>query len=357
MFSGALSCLFVLVATNRLPLTNQARIEQLKKITVDENSAIIDLVKKASPSVVSIISSNKQANALGQVSQSEIGAGTGMVVGEDGLILTNKHVVDSADSFKVITSEGKEYSAKLLATDPTNDIAFIKADAHDLKPIELGDSGNIQVGQRVAAIGNALGQFQNTVTTGIISGIKRPIVASGTSTNESLSNLFQTDAAINPGNSGGPLLNIDGQVIGINTAVAGEGSQNIGFAIPINEAKNDIYSVQTLGRIAKPYLGVRYVAVSKQIATRNNLPVDYGAYVIGSDNSSAVIPGSPADKAGLKEGDIILKINDQKIDSNNSLSSVISNYKIGDKIKLIYLRDGKESTAQVVLGENSTKPN
>ncbi|MDP4038873.1 MAG: trypsin-like peptidase domain-containing protein [bacterium] len=349
---GLLGALILLVVTGRLPLTREAKIDQIKKISVSENSAIIDLVKKVSPSVVSITSNASKVNVLGQTSETQIGAGTGMIVGENGLILTNKHVVEGGgDSFTVITSDGKEYSAKVLAKDPSADIAFLKIEANSLKPVELGDSSTVQVGQRVVAIGNALGQFQNTVTTGIISGIKRPIIASGGNTNESLSNLFQTDAAINPGNSGGPLTNIDGQVIGINTAVAGEGTQNIGFAIPINEAKNDIASVEATGKITKPYLGVHYIPLTKEIATKNKLPVNEGAYLVGSNNSPAILPGSPADKAGLADGDIIIKIDGVKIDKTNSLASAIGGFKINDKVKIIYIRGGKERTTEAKLTE------
>jgi len=219
--------------------------------------------------------------------------------------------------------------------------------------VELGDSSTVQVGQRVVAIGNALGQFQNSVTTGIISGIKRPVVASSGSTTENLSNLFQTDAAINPGNSGGPLINLDGQVIGINTAMAGEGTQNIGFAIPINEAKNAIASVKATGKIVKPYLGVRYVPLTKEIAARNNLPVSEGAYLVSQPELPAVLPGSPAEKAGLKSGDIIIKINDIKINQANSLQSVIGSFQINDKIKITYLRDGKEKVTEAKLEAKS----
>jgi serine protease Do len=207
----------------------------------------------------------------------------------------------------------------------------------------------------VVAIGNALGQFQNTVTTGVISGKSRPVTAADSAGSESLQNLFQTDAAINPGNSGGPLVNIDGQVIGINTAVAGQGSQNIGFAIPINEAIKDIESVVTNGKISRAYLGVRYVPLNAQIAKEYNLGVDYGAYIVSSQNgSSSVVAGSPADKAGLKNGDVILKIDNQKIDDKNSLTSLVGQKSPGDKVKLTIYRDGKEQSIDVILAEAST---
>ena len=318
------------------------------KVTVLEQSAIIDLVKKVSPSVVSITSTSETSNIFGQ-SQAQEGAGTGIIVSDDGLILTNKHVISGATSLSVITSDNKTYKgAHVVATDPSNDIAFVKVDAKGLKAAELGDSSAVEVGQSVVAIGNALGQFQNSVTSGIISGRKQTITAGSGSESETLTNLFQTDAAINPGNSGGPLVNIAGQVIGINTAIAGE-AQNIGFAIPINDAKNDLESVKNKGKITRAYLGVRYVANTKSIAAANNLPTDSGAIVSGTGTNPAVVSGSPADKAGLKEGDIIVKVNDTAVDDKNSLSSALAQYKPGDTVKITYYRDGKQQTTNATL--------
>jgi len=212
------------------------------------------------------------------------------------------------------------------------------------------------VGQEVVAIGNALGQFQNTVTEGIVSGLSRGVTAgddSGiTGSSEQLQNLFQTDAAINPGNSGGPLVNLEGQVVGINTAVAGQGSQNIGFAIPINDAKPLISSVKSTGKIVRAYLGVRYVALDQQTAQANNLPVSDGAWVqAAGDQNSGVMPGSPADKGGVKDGDIITKVNDDTIDSTHSLQSLIGKHKPGDRVTLTVNRNGKTMTLGVTLQE------
>lgn len=328
-------------------------IEERKSLLVKEDSAVINVAKQVSPSVVSITSSSTAVDLFGQ-SQAQSSSGTGIILKSSGLILTNKHVVEGGENFTVITSDGKQYKdAKVVAKDPTNDIAFLQVAASGLTAAQLGDSSKVEVGQRVIAIGNALGQFQNTVTTGVISGKSRPITASGGAGGaESLQNLFQTDAAINPGNSGGPLVNIAGEVIGMNTAVAGDGAQNIGFAIPINEAKKDITSVSDGGKIVRPYLGVRYTTVTQDIAASNNLSDSTigGAY-IGAGNTDGVVAGSPADKAGLKNGDIILKLNDTQLDKNNSLSTVIGQFSVGDTVTVTYMRDGKSRTAKVKLQE------
>lgn len=332
-------------------------IEERKSLLVKEDSAVIDVAKQVSPSVVSITSSSTGVDFFGQ-DQSQSSSGTGVILKSNGLILTNKHVVEGGQNFTVITSDGKQYKdAKVVAKDPSNDIAFLQISATGLTAARLGDSSKVEVGQRVIAIGNALGQFQNTVTTGVISGKSRPITASGGAGGaESLQNLFQTDAAINPGNSGGPLVNIAGEVIGLNTAVAGDGAQNIGFAIPINEAKKDITSVSNGGKIVRAYLGVRYTTVTRDIVARNDLvEAAVGGAYIGAGNSSGVVSGSPADKAGLQNGDIIIKINDTKLGEANSLSSVITQFNVGDTVTITYLRDGKSRTAKVKLTEAPTQ--
>jgi serine protease Do len=326
-----------------------------KAVRLEESSATIDVAKKVTPSVVSIIASTKKINIFGYQDTTS-GAGTGIIVSSEGLIMTNKHVVDGASEFRVITSDSKEYEAKLVSVDPTsNDLAFIKmTNAKGLTAAELGDSSAVEIGQKVIAIGNALGQFQNTVTTGIISGKGRPVTATDSSggNTETLQNLFQTDAAINPGNSGGPLVTVTGQVIGINTAIAGD-AQNIGFAIPINEVKGPLASVLETGRIIVPYLGVRYLSITKEFAALNNLKSNSGALIKGSGSNSAVVSGSPADKAGVKEGDIIVKIDGVSIDSNHSLQAIISNKKVGDNIKLDIIRDGKNITLEAKLAASS----
>ncbi len=324
-----------------------------KTYNVQEQSAVIDVVKKVSPSVVSITSEGSSQGLFGSILKTN-SAGTGFIVDSDGLIVTNKHVVsDTNAKYTVFTSDGKKYSAEVKARDSLNDLAFVKINASNLPVAELGDSDKLEVGQTVVAIGNALGQYQNTVTTGVVSGIGRVITAgdqSGSS-QESLDNVIQTDAAINPGNSGGPLLNIGGQVIGINTAMDQQG-QSIGFAIPINMIKKQVSSVESSGKIVRPVLGVRYIPITKDLAASDNLKSDKGALVYGGDNPG-VVPGSAADKAGIKEADIILKINNDSIDENNSITSILQKYSPGDKVTLTILRDGNQKTVVVTLGSSS----
>ncbi|MFA5157961.1 MAG: trypsin-like peptidase domain-containing protein [Patescibacteria group bacterium] len=331
-----------------IPLT------ETRKINVQESGAIIDSAGKVSPAVVSIIAKSQVQTIFGNTAEAQ-SAGTGFIITSDGLILTNKHVVStSGASYTVITADGKNYDAKIQSSDPLNDLAVIKIEASGLPVVELGDSDQIVVGQWVVAIGNALGQFQNTVTAGVISAKQRDIQASDSngSNSENLSGLLQTDAAINSGNSGGPLINLDGQVIGINTAVA-SGAQGIGFAIPINAAKSAIDSIKKTGKIIRPYLGVRYLPITPDIAKTNNLSYDYGALVVRGNGLGqvAVVPGSPADKAGVVENDIILEINGERINSSNSLTSLLSKYNVGDTVNVKISHQGSEKTVKVTLQE------
>ncbi len=283
----------------------------------------------------------------------EVGAGSGFIVSEDGLVLTNKHVVeDTAAEYRVVTNDGKEHVAKVLARDPAQDLAILKIEGSGFKPLQLGESNNLQIGQTVIAIGNALGEFQNTVSTGVVSGLSRSITASGGQMQETLENVIQTDAAINSGNSGGPLLNLSGEVIGINTAVASQ-AQGIGFALPIDLAKRDIEQVKNNSKISYPFLGVRYTLLTPETAKQQNLSVDYGAMISrsASDSSPAVVAGSPADKAGLKEKDIILEFNGEKITQENTLTKAIAAHLPGDKITLKIMRNNKQFLADVILGE------
>jgi len=283
----------------------------------------------------------------------QIGGGSGFIISEDGLVLTNKHVVvDTNAEYVVVTNDNKEYKAKVLARDPVQDLAVLKINASGLHPLPLGDSNKNVLGQTVIAIGNALGEFKNTVSVGVISGLGRKVQASGGSINEIIEGAIQTDAAINQGNSGGPLLNLRGEVIGINTAMA-FGAENIGFAIPINKAKKAIQSVKTTGKIAVAYLGVRYQIITPTLKEKNNLPVDYGAWIMGDKNKNepAVVSGSAAEKAGLKEGDIILEVDGKKIDAENTLSSLIQKHSVGDTVVLKIIRGDKIIDIKVILGE------
>ncbi|MDD3735337.1 MAG: trypsin-like peptidase domain-containing protein [Candidatus Pacebacteria bacterium] len=287
----------------------------------------------------------------------EIGGGSGFIISEDGLVLTNKHVISDKDAqYTVFTNDGKKYDAEVVALDPMEDIGVIKIKLDNsikFKPLNLGDSDKLKIGQTVIAIGNALGEFKNTVSVGVVSGLGRTVtaVSSGFET-ETITNVIQTDAAINQGNSGGPLLNLNGEVIGINTAVA-SGAENIGFALPINTAKKAIQDVKERGKIVYPFLGVRYVLVNEQIKNELNLSVDYGALIMKDEttNEPAVVPGSAADKAGLKENDIILEVDGKKITEQNPLYKIIREYNTGDEVQMKVLRDGKEINIKVKLGE------
>lgn len=289
----------------------------------------------------------------------KIGGGSGFIVSSDGLILTNRHVIfDKTADYMIMTQNDKKYPAKIIARDPINDVAVLKINAKNLPTIKMGDSSKLELGETVIAIGTALGQFPNTVSTGIVSGLSRFITAHSSPGGyaEQLRGLIQTDAAINPGNSGGPLLNIDGEAIGINAAIV-FGAQNIGFAIPINTAKKDIDDINKYGRLRKPFLGLRYLILDKRLKTKHRLPVDYGAYVIPDvgPKEASVLPDSPAAKAGLKEHDIILECNNKKITEKNTLQDLIQKFQIGETINLKVWRQGKIFDAKVKLEERSSK--
>jgi len=285
----------------------------------------------------------------------KVGGGSGFIVEPDGLIVTNKHVVYEPESeYTVITSDEKEYKGTVVSRDPINDVAVLKISADNLPTAVIGDSDTIELGQTAIAIGNALGLFNNTVSKGIISGLGRKITAAMGENGlvENLRHVIQTDVAINQGNSGGPLVNLDGEVIGINTAII-FGAQNIGFALPINWAKTDLDDLQQYGRIIRPYLGVRYVMLNKDLQEQYKLTVNSGALVIKDHipGSQAVIPASPAFKAGLRENDIIVSIDSHKIDDKSELADFIENKKVGDVIPLEYLRQGKLIQAELKLEE------
>ncbi len=353
-----------------------------KQAVFSQESFVVNAVKKTNPAVVSIIISQnvpkyescvnpnqqQQQNPFGDLfpdfffnfpqycqngtEKKDIGGGSGFLVSPDGLIVTNKHVVDLKNAeYTVFTNDGKKHAATVVARDPVLDIALIRIAGSGFSYLTLGNSDSLQVGQSVIAIGNALAEYRNTVSVGVVSGLARSVTAGDSSGNtELLDHVIQTDAAINPGNSGGPLLDLSGNVIGVNVAIA-QGSQNIGFALPINSVKSAIESVKNTGKIVRPYLGVRYVAINAEMKDKNNLSVDYGVLVKAGANPNelAVVPGSPADKAGIVENDIILEVDGVKLDDTNTLASLIRQKSIGSVINLKILHKGVEKTVQVTL--------
>lgn len=349
----------------------------------DHEAKIIDAVNRASPAVVSVIAT-KDLPVLEQeftnpfqdddffnqffgdpfeyrvpqyrqngTEKREVSGGTGFLVSSDGLIVTNRHVVDiEGAEYTVLTNDGERFEAEVLARDPVHDLAVVKIKKDNLPTVPLGDASNLQIGQTVIAIGNALGEFQNTVSVGVVAGLGRTIQAGDGQSSETIEDAIQTDAAINRGNSGGPLLNLKGEVIGINTAIV-IGSQNIGFAILVNRAKKAVDDVKARGKITYPWLGVRYLLVSEELQKKNDLPYSYGALVLRGEERSdlAVIPGSPADKAGIQENDIILEVDGVRVDEKHSLASLIQQKQVGDTVTLKVYSKGQEKTVSVTLEE------
>lgn len=333
---------------------------------LDDQDATIMAIKKVMPAVVNIIVMDKQVSTVinlstgEQTQKTEIaqkGSGTGFLISSDGLILTNKHVASAGNEktaeFKILLNTGKQYYAQLIGKDPINDLAVLKIFDKNLPYIQLGDSDKLQIGSTVIAIGNALGRYQNSATKGIVSGLGRSIEASdqaGT-ISEVLDNVIQTDAEINPGNSGGPLVDLNGNIVGINVAID-QNDSSIGFAIPINDAIPVIKSVREIGRIVRPMLGIRYVMLTPEIAQDNKLPLSAGAFILAGENGvPSVLPDSPASKAGLKQGDIITEINAIKLQDRTTLISVVQKYKPGNKIGMKVFRGGKFLILTAVLDE------
>jgi len=342
---------------------------------MEHERAIIGVVEEVSPAVISIVATKDVPiierhfdvfeDPFGfrfQVPQyedrgterREVGGGSGFIISPEGMVLTNRHVVeDESAEYTIFTNEGEKFDAEVIARDPIQDLAIMRIQGEEIFPtVRLGDSSKAIIGQTAIAIGNALGEFKNTVSVGVVSGLDRTISVIEGGRVYTFEGVIQTDAAINRGNSGGPLLNLDGEVIGINTAMV-IGAQNIGFSIPINVAKRTIESVVTHGRIVYPFLGVRYFIVDQKVMEENNLPVDYGAWVVGERGEPAVFPGSAAEKAGMKEWDIILEFDGKRISRDNHLARVIVEYDPGDEISLLIMRDGKEMLVEAVLGERS----
>ena len=341
-------------------------------------SPVVEIVKRVSPAVINIVISKDMPKLEGFYTMPfggqeyivpkfdkrakqkiKIGGGSGFIVSPYGIVLTNAHVVeDTKAEYTVIMDHGDDAKLpiKIIARDQINDIAILKiesADRKDFPHIELGDSRLLELGEDIIAVGYALGEFRNTVSTGVVSGLSRFIQAqTGYEKHvERLRGLIQTDAAINPGNSGGPIINMEGKAVGISTAVV-FGAQNIGFAIPINNAKKDLEELKKFGHIRQPFLGVRYIIIDEMIQKQNKLPVDHGAMIVRETlGEHAVVPGSSAEKAGLKEFDIILEASGEKITPDNTLQDIISKNKIGDILKCKVLRNGKESEVKVKLEE------
>lgn len=342
-------------------------------------SQLAKTIKKVMPSVVSIIISksleeiekelpaemtpimpfgvpelkipDEKVDARGMV---QVGGGSGFIVESNGVILTNKHVIsDAGAEYTVLTNDGKKYPAKILARDPVDDVAILKIEAENLPVAALGDSSKIELGDDVLAIGNALGLFKNTVSRGIISGMSRSISAKPDPKEpvQELRGLIQTDAAINPGNSGGPIINLDGEVIGINAAIV-FGAQNVGFAIPINAAKRDLSDVRKFGRVRRPLLGLRYINIDETLQEKMNLPVNYGALVAGKGpHHEAVIPNTPASVAGLREKDIVLEFNNVKLTMDRTIQDFLEEMNVGDDLILKVLRGDKMLDMKVQLAE------
>lgn len=359
------------LGANNRDNANFASTATQKEVVYSQDQLISNIAKKVSQSVVSVNVTGQTTTtpdsifgfALPQQSQQTQSAGTGIIISSSGLIITNRHVVpDGTTSVSVTLSDGTQLNdVQVLGRTSQSDsldVAFLKitnTKGHTLTPAQLGDSSKVKVGDSVVAIGNALGQFQNTVTSGIISGFGRSVQASdqGTaSTGENLEDLFQTDAAINEGNSGGPLVNMDGQVVGINTAIASN-AQGIGFAIPINDVNGLIKTVLSTGKFQQPYLGVRYLSLTNDYASQLNLSVNRGAYIIPANQDGGepgVASGSPADQAGLKEGDVILSVDGMNIDDSHSLTALLDQHSVGDSVTLRVLRNGKQLNIQATLG-------
>ena len=336
----------------------QKTVIEKKTEILDEETVVTRVVEEATGSVVTVAISKDIVNntldvfkQMFGVSQEEVKTtnverdiGTGFIISEDGLIVTNKHVVsDTVAKYKVVIGKDETVEVVNIYRDPVNDLAIIKVNKTGLKPVEMGDSSKLKVGQTVIAIGTALGEFRSTVTKGVISGLGRGITAGGFGVGmEKLEDVIQTDAAINSGNSGGPLFDSSGKVIGVNVAVSQNG-QSIGFALPINLVKQSVDNFKVTGEFDRPYLGVNYQMISKEAALLNEVPA--GAYV------QTVIDNSPARKVGLKPGDIIIEVDGKKLVEmkDTSIAGIVNQKKIGDIIRIKFYRDSKELEAEVKL--------
>jgi 2-alkenal reductase len=314
--------------------------QNVSNVHIDESSAVINAVQDAMPAVVKIQTTTGGGQATG----------TGFIYEANGWILTNRHVVSDAQQVTVILADSRELQGRVYGIDTLTDLAIVKVDANNLPTVKIGSSSDLEQGQLAIAIGNPLGEFENTVTTGVISGLGRQIVAGGqTSSSEQLNNLIQTDAAINPGNSGGPLLNSAGQVIGVNTAVS-QDAQGIGFAIPIDVAKPIMQQAVDGQQLTRPWIGVFYQPVTKQLAKERDLPVDTGVVIDSGNNQPAVFPNSPAADAGLKQGDVITEVDGTPVNADTDLAELMLPHQPGDTVTLTVLRGSSKQQIDVKLG-------
>jgi len=338
---------------------------------------VVKAVKRVLPAVVSISmtkylhifesSLNLPASHLAlppKKRRVKLGGGSGFVVLSSGIILTNRHVIEEPGAeYTVILQSGEKVKPRILAVDPIHDIAILEIKKHNLPTVELGNSSKIKLGQTVIAIGNALGLFQNTVSTGVVSGLSREIRAQHAVGLEAertkLRGLIQTDAAINPGNSGGPLIDLRGRAVGINAAMV-FGAENIGFALPINNGKKALQELEKYGRIRQPFLGLRYLPITKDVQKDFSLSTARGALVVSELDmlngvTQAIIPGSPADRAGIKEGDIILEVDKKKITPEQSINDVLMDCQVGEAIPIKIMRQNRQKTLRLILGEKKVK--
>lgn len=362
--STCISLLISIVVVGSLRMSGVTVDSQSARIISREDMPVVDVVKNANPAVVSVIVRKnvlQRENGpqslfelffgsevdIGEESR-EVGGGSGFFVSSDGYIVTNKHVIDDTDAnYAVFTNDGSEYQARVVALDPFFDIGILKVDGNNTFPyLRFADSDSILPGERVIAIGNALGEFRNTVSVGVVSGVSRSIVAGDLSgKREALENVIQTDAAINVGNSGGPLLDLSGAVIGVNVATA-LGSENIGFALPANVVAPIVLSVTNDGEIVYPYIGIQYVEINPLLQRRLGLPVSRGLLL---QSQEAVIPNSPAERAGLLPGDIVTHMNGIEVNDENRLGTLVRKKEIGDSIELTIRRGNTERIVSLVL--------
>ena len=313
-------------------------------VTIDESSAVIDVAAKVSPAVVKITVEGQSSDPFGNVPSE--GIGSGVIYDSHGWILTNRHVVSGSTSLTVELKDGRKFDGTVYGIDTLTDLAIVKVDQTGLPTAPIGHSDGLKIGQLVVAIGSPLGLYSFSVTSGIVSGKGRDISVSGGSR---ITNLIQTDAAINPGNSGGPLADASGAVVGINTAVATD-SSGIGFAIPIDIARPIMDQAVRGEALSRPWIGIRFLSIDLQLMKDDNLPVDAGALVSSNGTDPAVQQNSPAEQAGVQEGDIITSLNGTQIDAEHPLDALLVQFPPGDTIQLSVLRNGSTINLSVTLG-------